>query len=115
MKKLPFVKVVWNDAWGKAEDNVNLENVAATHDPVVVTTLGWLLLSDAKGVSLANEFYEDYYRGRTFIPRGMVVTETEMRIHKRAKRGTKRTAKAATVDSVRQVNEAATSTDEPTA
>lgn len=79
--KLPLVVVEWNDAWIK-EAGVTLEDVGATHVPTVVTTIGWMMKDDEVGISLANEFYDDTYRGRTFIPRGMVKTVTPYRLTK---------------------------------
>jgi hypothetical protein len=72
MSNLPLVTVTWADAWGNKSDEVTLEDVASTHIPQMVTTVGWLLLDDAEGVSIANERYGSTYRGRTFIPRAMV-------------------------------------------
>ena len=69
---LPLVVVVWDDAWVKADEPVVMSEVAATHDPTTVHTIGWLLREDEKGVQLANEYYDDTYRGRTFIPRAMI-------------------------------------------
>ena len=75
MTKLPLVIVEWDDAWTD-EQTVTLEDVRASHKPMVVTTIGWLLLEDEVGVSLANEFYGGTYRGRTFILRSMVKSVT---------------------------------------
>jgi hypothetical protein len=62
---------VWDDAWTN-ENAVSLQDVGHTHKPEVITTLGWLLKQDDTGVSLANEFYAETYRGRTFIPAPMI-------------------------------------------
>lgn len=69
---LSLVMVTWEDAWAKKSDEVTLEDVASSHVPTVVQTIGWLLLNDDRGVSIANEHYEGTYRGRTFIPKAMV-------------------------------------------
>lgn len=71
---LPLVLVTWKDANVGGDDAVTLENVASYHKPTIVTTLGWLLKSDAEGVTLVNEFYDNIYRGRTFIYAPMVVS-----------------------------------------
>lgn len=75
--KPEIVKVLWKDAWIGATEPINLEEVHLKHRPMLMTTLGWLLCDDEEGVSIANEQYYDEddmdtYRGRTFIPRGMV-------------------------------------------
>lgn len=68
---LPLVVVAWDDAWTD-ENSVTLDNVRASHKPIRVHTIGWLLLDDDVGVSIANEYYDSTYRGRTFILRSMV-------------------------------------------
>lgn len=72
--KLPLVLVTWNDANVGGDDAVTLENVDGYHKPTVVHTLGWLLKSDDQGVTLVNEFYDNVYRGRTFIYKPMIVS-----------------------------------------
>lgn len=66
----------WDDAWIDGTEPIALAEVHVQHKPKVIVTLGYLLLSDDKGISLAGEYYkdEDVYRGRTFIPRLMVKT-----------------------------------------
>lgn len=78
---LPLVVVTWNDAWTK-EDGVAIDDVRMHHAPIVVTTIGYLLLQDEVGVSIANEYYDDIYRGRTFIPGGMVRSVTPYKLSK---------------------------------
>ena len=72
---IPLVIVEWLDAWTN-ELGVTIEDVGASHKPMRVQTIGWLLKDDEIGVQLANEFYDDSYRGRTFIPRAMVRSVT---------------------------------------
>lgn len=81
---LPLVVVEWNDAWVDGTDPVSPADVAATHKPKVVITMGWVLKDDEQGISLANEHYagEDTYRGRTFIPRVMVKNVTPFKLAK---------------------------------
>lgn len=74
MKNLPLVLVEWLDAWVRADVPVTLEDVGQSHKPEIIHTLGWILRDDEAGISLANEFYDDTYRGRTFIPRAMIKT-----------------------------------------
>ena len=73
---LPLVIVQWADAWTN-EMSVTLEDAKASHKPMAVETIGWLLVDDEVGVSLANEHFDDgSYRGRTFILRSMVRSVT---------------------------------------
>lgn len=74
-KALPLVIVTWDDAF-TAESGITLQDVTAHHKPEVITTIGWVLRDNEVGIMLANEFYDETYRGRTFIPRGMVKTMT---------------------------------------
>jgi hypothetical protein len=71
---LPLVVVEWMDAW--TLETPTTANGPFAHEPEKVTTIGWLLKDDEIGVQLANEFYDDSYRGRTFIPRAMVRSVT---------------------------------------
>lgn len=73
---LPLVLCSWADAWVRAEESVTLADVAATHKPAIIHTLGYLLRDDEVGISIANEFYDEdaTYRGRTFIPRAMIIS-----------------------------------------
>lgn len=82
MNKLPLVLVTWNDANTGNEDVVTPENVEAYHKPTVVYTLGWLLRDDVKGVTIVNEYYDEFYRGRTFIYRPMIISVTPFNLSK---------------------------------
>lgn len=84
MSKLPLVVVEWDDAWADSTEPVMLNEVGAEHKPMPIVTIGWLLRDDDAGVSIAPEYYKhaDTYRGRTFIPRGMVRTVTTFRLTK---------------------------------
>lgn len=74
LPKLPFVSILWDDAWGDMTTAVSLENVHESHKPERILTRGWLLREDDVGISLANEICADgTYRGRSFILKGMVV------------------------------------------
>lgn len=70
---LPLVVVLWDDAW-QSETPATMAHFE--HKPERVTTIGWLMKDDDVGVQLANEFYDETYRGRTFIPRAMIVRVT---------------------------------------
>jgi len=78
--KLPLVVVEWDDAW-TTETPATLDG-HLVHKPERVTTIGWLLKDDEIGVQLANEFYDETYRGRTFVPRAMVVKVTPFKLTK---------------------------------
>ena len=68
-------KLISNDAWCDAGAEVSIKDIKDTHKPHLIETIGWLLLSDEEGVSIANEKTDPYtYRGRTFVLRGMVVS-----------------------------------------
>lgn len=73
-KDLPLVIVEWNDAWTDGAEPVLASEAHIEHRPKVIVTLGWLLKDDDTGVQIASEHYKDdsTYRGRTFIPRGMI-------------------------------------------
>src|SRR5947207_2861974 len=77
LMKAPLVVVEWDDAWTN-EMGVTLEDARASHKPMPVRTIGWLLIDDEVGVSLANEYFDDgSFRGRTFILRCMVRSVTK--------------------------------------
>jgi hypothetical protein len=84
-KQLPFVAVEWEDAWGDSHSEVTIEQVAELHKPKLMITEGRLLASDETGVSLFNERSPEdgTYRGRTFIPRGMIVSVIHYRLTKK--------------------------------
>lgn len=65
--------LVWEDAWKESTAEITLLDVKDKHKPSTINTVGWLLLSDEKGVSIANEDTGDgVYRGGTFVPSGMI-------------------------------------------
>lgn len=75
-----FAVVVWEDAWCDSTEAVTLKDASEKHRPATFQTTGWLLVSDEKGISIANERCldkgEESYRGRTFIPRPLVRSTT---------------------------------------
>lgn len=73
----PLVAVVWDDAYGDVGGEATAEDTARDfHRPEVYTTFGLLLVEDERGVTVASDYRADSqtYRGRTFIPRGMITT-----------------------------------------
>lgn len=81
-----LVLVKWHDAWTDADQPISIEDASLHHAPTVVETIGWLLLETPAGVSLANERYDDSFRGRTFIPGGMVVSISPFKLVKPRKK-----------------------------
>lgn len=77
MSEPQFVICSWLDAYGDATEEATVDNAHQQHKAVRMETAGWLLRQDAHGVSLFNERCIDgnevVYRGKTFIPHGMVV------------------------------------------
>ena len=71
-----FVACIWRDAWVEAETGISLKDAGDKHKPTIMETRGWLLYEDADGVSIAAERCldpgEDYYRGRTYIPKVLI-------------------------------------------
>mgnify|MGYP001561849402 CR=1 FL=1 len=71
----PYAVVVWDDAHGSDDEKTD-ETI--DHEPTKVQSYGWVIRSDAKGVTLAAEYFPatNSYRSLTFIPRGMVSEES---------------------------------------
>lgn len=80
--KLPLVLAIWKDANTGNDDVVTLENVTTYHKPTLVNTLGWLVHEDEEGLTIVNEFYDDAFRGRTFIYRPMLVKLIQFKLVK---------------------------------
>ena len=78
MDSYPIVIVEWNDAWLEGTEFITLDGIKDSHAPWVVKTVGWKLQDDDKGISIANERVvvddRERFRGRTFIPRQMVIS-----------------------------------------
>ena len=75
LKRARRVALLWMDAWADLTESSPEEH---KHEAVYYVTEGFLIKSDEKGVSLAQELGpEGSYRGRTFIPRSLVVLEWE--------------------------------------
>lgn len=79
-----LVLITWLDAWQDQENFATVHGVKQTHEPLTVQTLGWVLVDDETGISVANEHSsadgKDTYRGRTFIPRAMVQSVTPFKM-----------------------------------
>lgn len=79
-----LVSCVWRDAWVDGNEPILLKEAHLKHKPLIVTTLGWLLIDNEDGVSIANEKYVDdsgldTFRGRTYIPKEMVLKVTPLK------------------------------------
>ena len=76
MSSPAFVSCIWRDAWADAVEGVTLKDVADKHRPTIMETRGWLLYEDADGVSILGErcldIGDDYYRGRSYIPKVLI-------------------------------------------
>lgn len=83
-----YVSCAWIDAWADPVDDVSLEKAAEKHKPLEMETRGWLLVDNEIGVSLFVERTADResYRGRTFIPRGMVKSITDFPTKRKSRR-----------------------------
>lgn len=71
-----LVKLTWRDAHADSSEVLSRDDVATRHRPALFETVGWLLMDDELGVSVANERCVDagdeVYRGRTFVPRSLI-------------------------------------------
>jgi hypothetical protein len=87
MVKPPRVEVLWDDAHFDP-DELNADDARKKHRPWKYSTIGYLVISDAAGVSLAQDVGEDgATRGRTFIPRVLVVEEVVLKVTVPRRRG----------------------------
>ena len=79
--KLPFVFVLWDDAWKSATDDTRVENAGEDHKPMSCVATGFVLRDDEEGIQLANEYSPNgTWRQRAFIPRKMIVTVQQARL-----------------------------------
>jgi hypothetical protein len=76
---LQLVLVEWLDA-NTDNEGVTEDTVMLHHKPWIIHTLGWLLYEDESGITLVTEYYDNYYRGRSFIPKGMIKTITPYKL-----------------------------------
>ena len=82
--QLPIVLCEWDDAWVDGTESVSITDVPLNHKASVQQTLGWLLLENESGISIANEYCPEdkTYRGRTYIPKGMIRSVTPFHLVK---------------------------------
>lgn len=77
----PLHKITWLDPCSPDATEVHdIGDLNGVHRPIKVTTLGWVLRSDEEGVTIANEDCGGgSYRGLTFIIRGLIVADEEIK------------------------------------
>jgi hypothetical protein len=72
-KRLELVTVRWFDA---GSSPTLVFEPQRDHRPVVMETIGWVLVHDAAGISVATERFSEegvtHYRGWSFVPAGMI-------------------------------------------
>lgn len=82
----PFVSCIWEDAWADATDSIGERDHDSKHKSTIMETMGWLLKDDDAGVSIFNERCldkgEELYRSRTFIPRSLIKSVTNLKLVK---------------------------------
>jgi hypothetical protein len=78
----PLVIVEWDDHKGDDGTPLSLEDVESFHKPKVITTIGWLLKEDESGVTIANEYFDQTYRGTTFVDKRMLRSLTPYKLSK---------------------------------
>jgi hypothetical protein len=119
LANLPLVCVLWLDAHdGKAGEYTKTEILQDYHKPAIIRTFGLLLIDNEEGVTLVKEITseddeegETTYRGRGFIPRGMVKELVNLGVPKRPRR---RTPSSKKVPVPRVQEEVATSDNDAT-
>ena len=77
---LPRLAIVsWLDAVSPASTHaVNLSDISTVHQSLPIQTVGWVLVDDDKGITMAGEFCQDGdYRSITHIPRSLI---TDVRV-----------------------------------
>jgi hypothetical protein len=85
MTKLPLVVVEWDDHKGDDGEPVSLETVDSQHKPQIITTIGWVLKEDDKGIFLVTEYYDQTFRGKTFVDKRMIRKITPYKLVKPGK------------------------------
>ena len=75
-----IVEVGWNDAWSEDNDDLIEETIADMHGPLFQLSVGYEVVNDDKGVSLAETRDEDGgFHHVTFIPAGMILSITALK------------------------------------
>lgn len=73
-KNLELVGVLWNDAHGSSNEDINSNSIVALQEPIQMVSYGLVLVNDEKGILLVSEEYTDReeWRAHKFIPRSLV-------------------------------------------
>ena len=91
-----LVAVTWRDPHGTGKTSCFYEH-ELPHSCVMITTYGWLMRKDEKGVSLVGEMIGDAsMRDYTFVPTELIdaIEEIPIRSHTPRTRGPKATVQA---------------------
>ena len=74
-----FACVEWGDAHGRSEQQKDTD---IKHEVEQIQTYGWVIRSDAIGVTIASEWLPDdkTWRDTTFVPRAMIIDEIPLRL-----------------------------------
>lgn len=86
-KEYPLVRVSWLDAHSGANYLTEYSADDIPHGPAHAYTVGYMIRNDEKGITVMGEFFPDdaQFRGRTFIPAGMVLGVDKLRIASKPK------------------------------
>ncbi len=74
-----FACIRWGDAHSRSEQQKDTD---IKHEVEPIQTYGWIIRSDAVGVTVAGEWLPDdkTWRDTTFVPRAMVIAELPLRL-----------------------------------
>jgi hypothetical protein len=73
--------VIWNDAHS-TDGQSTFDEAMKLHHPYIIQTAGYVIRSDETGVLIAGEWLPpanddaEAFRSITFVPKGMVISET---------------------------------------
>lgn len=77
-KRNTLVEVTWGDAWGSS-GWTNSMHIQKSHKPLIVRSVGIVLIHDAVGISTCEGISEEGDPvGHNFIPAGMIVKVTKL-------------------------------------
>ena len=91
---VPYVVCIWLDAWKDMDDTSIVGEAHERHRAAVLETPGWLVYDNEDGVSIFHEYSAEdgSFRGRSFIPRGMIKTIVPVTLaRKRSSKGRAKT------------------------
>lgn len=84
----PLSVVLWLDAHGGSVDDYAEDELNHIHSAKPLSTWGFILKDDEKGITLFHEWSPEdgRWRGRRFIPRGMIVEVIELGMQRRPRK-----------------------------